>query len=433
MNTHLNLFRTYTKVNREDYQLEDDLTRGLALTLLENNLFLYSFLRNIFKDQEEIYKNVFSDFEGKNEISIDIQKKVSTVECDHLFAVSISEAKLDIPNFFKQQHHREYDPITDMLITVANIAIIVEVKPNYHDCTAQLYNQAYNANNKAISPSNVTPIDYNWAKLMETAIEVNNFQAATNKPSRFLQDFINYIKSHNYTWLPELSLGSLDINGNVSAIRDRLKTAIEVSNLTALEAKRLAIKVNDISWTDELILDVNQQKQSMLALSYPGNTKGQGYSLYQKDNEEPNFKKEIVVDGITCKVHKSYHIKLSGFQTYFTGLWFNQSDIKNKNFFTRVNFLQYSGRKKRGDGWLQIENFFDEYFKEDYHWRKKIEWEQKVLDSGRSQFDIALGYECYVEVEYSELQKLDKDKSNVEPLANFLQNLKAEFGNLLVS
>ena len=47
MNRHLNLFKTYTKEDR-NYQLENDLTRAFAITLLENQLFLHEVLKQIF-------------------------------------------------------------------------------------------------------------------------------------------------------------------------------------------------------------------------------------------------------------------------------------------------------------------------------------------------------------------------------------------------
>ena len=37
MNSHLNIYRTYTEINRK-YQLENDLTRALAIALQEDSL-----------------------------------------------------------------------------------------------------------------------------------------------------------------------------------------------------------------------------------------------------------------------------------------------------------------------------------------------------------------------------------------------------------
>ena len=38
MNKHLNIYKTYTKVNRKNGELEDDLTRALAIVLQENDV-----------------------------------------------------------------------------------------------------------------------------------------------------------------------------------------------------------------------------------------------------------------------------------------------------------------------------------------------------------------------------------------------------------
>ena len=209
MNNHLNLFKTYTKKERE-YQLENDLTRGLALTLLENELFLNTFLNEVLK--EKGYNKAFDDFEGKQKIEIDIQKKVSSIkEVDHIYAVSISEHEMQTSSFFSQTHDREYDPITALLITLGNIAIILEIKPNNQDCTRQLYNQALNAwTEKEISSKEITPVDFNWKKLMIKAVNIHNLQKAPKTHSRSISDFIQKIRAHNFDWLPQPALISME-------------------------------------------------------------------------------------------------------------------------------------------------------------------------------------------------------------------------------
>ena len=430
MNNHLNLFKTYTKEDREK-QLENDLTRGLALTLLEDNLFLHSFLKYIFKHKENAFDNIFGDFSGKEPIKIDIQKRVSTIpEVDHLFAVSLSEYKMNSEIFFDQNYDREYDPRTDLLITIDNVAVIVEVKPWDYDCTAQLYNQALNAWQKPITNKEVTPVDFNWKKLMLMALQVNNFQKATSQPSRFLNDFIQYIQAHNFRWLPQKPLAALSIRGNPSPIYDRIDTAIKNSKFTSLEYKRLGF-VCDKPWADEIILELDPEGENLEILIYPGNTKRQGGHIFNQSGE-PEFKEFIEIDGNSFPVYKKYHIKLTG-QNYITGLWAGKNDFSTP-LYTQATFRNHSGRKERKTGaWEQIENLFDLHFVADYNWKKKLHWKKKIIESNRKRFDISFGYELKMKIPYKFLQELDTDKDDLSGLDNFLNQINSQFSSLLLN
>jgi hypothetical protein len=89
MNTHLNLFRTYTKENRQ-YQLENDLTRALAISLQEDSLFLHEVLNSIL--EENMMGQLFNDGSNSNNIDIQIQvNNTNITEVDQIFAVSLSE------------------------------------------------------------------------------------------------------------------------------------------------------------------------------------------------------------------------------------------------------------------------------------------------------------------------------------------------------
>ena len=63
MNSHLNIFRTYAKENRR-YQLENDLTRALAICMQEDSLFFHEILKAILDAK---YSNeLFNDLNSLN-------------------------------------------------------------------------------------------------------------------------------------------------------------------------------------------------------------------------------------------------------------------------------------------------------------------------------------------------------------------------------
>ncbi|WP_299061705.1 hypothetical protein [uncultured Polaribacter sp.] len=432
MNSHLNLFKTYTKENKER-QLENDLTRAFAICLLENNMFLHSILKTVLK--ESVYSNLFSNFEGKSNLKIDIQKRVNELESfDKLYAVSVSGFKMKTDDFYAQTFTTEFQPITDMVISIDNVVVIFEVKRDNTDCTAQLFNQALNAlktqdKNNIINISTVTAVDLCWSKLVKLSLKINNFQKSINNTSRFLNDFIEFVKTHNYRWFPELPLSAVKLNKNLNRVEDRIKTAISNSNYESL-VNRIGFKIN-VGWASEVIFRLDKSVNTFDAYIYPGNTKGQGYSLFTKEGE-PKFVHEIHLNGNTFKIEKSFHIKFTSFQKYFQGLEGKNSDTILP-MITKANFRKISGRKKRGaNNWKNVEVFFDKHLKPEYEWRGKCNWIDGILKSGKNQFDLSLGFMLRIKIPFEILQNVDTSENNIIPLIEFLEKIKNEFEKIVI-
>ena len=101
MNRHLNLYKTYTKTNRS-HQLENDLTKALAICLQEDTLFFHEVLKGILSADH--YNQIFESFETEITVTIDIQKETSKVNgFEHIYAVGLSESQLS--DFWSQTHN----------------------------------------------------------------------------------------------------------------------------------------------------------------------------------------------------------------------------------------------------------------------------------------------------------------------------------------
>lgn len=430
MNKHLNIFKTYTKKNRS-YQLENDLTRALAICLQEDALFFHEVLKTIINDSG-LYNKLFEDLDGDTEVQIEIQKRTSQVdEFDKIFAVSLSESVMS--GFWQQKHNTEYDPICDLVITINNILIVIEAKRDNINCTSQLYNQILNVlsyQNKCLDDSRevVTPVDLNWRKLMAIAVKVASFEKTTSNTNRFLNDFIQLVKEHNFSWLPETPIGSLK-NINAKSISRRIESAIIkfcdnselVEKLTYRD--RLGTTFTP-KWANELLFDINAETGELVVEIYPGNTKGQGYHIFQS---EPQFSQQLKIDGELYAIEKSYHIKIMG-QSYITGLWLAEDDFK-KNLYTKRNFNQYTGRVRK-ESWKDTEALLDEHISCD--WRSKCKWEDKILKSNRTRFDISFGYLIKIKIPFERLSQLDVDHNDITPLANLIESIYKAFETSLL-
>ena len=265
MNKHLNIFKTYAKDNRS-YQLENDLTRALAICLQEDALFFHEVLKTII-DDSGLYNRLFEDLDGDTEVQIEIQKRTSLIEdFDKVFAVSLSESAMS--DFWQQNHNSEYDPICDLVITINNILIVIEAKRDNIDCTSQLYNQILNIFNKQNKPFEnnqeaITPFDLNWKKLMAIAVKVASFEKTTGNTNRFLTDFIQLVKEHNFSWLPETPIGSLK-NVNAKSIFRRIESAIIkfCDNNEAIEKLAYRDRLGTTftkGWANEVLFNVDKK------------------------------------------------------------------------------------------------------------------------------------------------------------------------------
>lgn len=437
MNSHLNIFKTYTNSLRT-YQLENDLTRAFAITLQEDSMFFNEVLKEIFKNSK-FYSQLFESLESETLISIDIQKAASKInDFEHIFAITLSESF--IGNFWDKNHNRKYDPICDLVIEINGVYLIIEAKRDSVDCTAQLYNQILNiistnennivSLNEAEHGKLITPYDLNWSKLMSIAIKVLSFQKSFGNTNRFLNDFVALVKSHNFRWLPESPINALNSSNRNSILRRIDSAIIEVAkNNNEIEKlhynDRLGI-VFTKNWAQEILFNINQDGDLIVAI-YPGNTKSQGHSLFSKN---PNFNKQVVIFNEEYEVSKTYHIKFTSFQKYFTGLWFGENTMK-ENLYTRDYFYKYTGRKKRGNDWAELGNLFDNCL--DYNWREQCNWQNKIEKSGKNQFDISFGYELVIEIPFTKLKELDTEQSNLTNLTNLITEINSVFKNNLLN
>lgn len=423
MNTHLNIFNSYSKSNRQ-YQLENDLTRAFAISMQENSLFFNDILKEVFK-QTDYFNEFFNDMETKNEIAISIQVHSNDIKgFEKLFAVSLSEHIMREDHFWSQKNETRYDPICDIVIRINQIIIIIEAKRDNVDCTAQLYNQAFNICHKNdLELDNIKeivhPIDLNWPKVMGNAVKVHSFETATGTNNRFLKDFIDLVKNHNFRWLPEPSIYSVSPD-NTKAIQRRIDSAINELNKSEsykkLEYTDRSGLFFDLPWAQEVLYKVTEKGDLDISI-YPGNTKSQGIYIFSHD---PRIKNTVTIINKVYSVSSLYHIKFTSFQKYFSGLTFGD-DMLAKPLYTINNFHNYCGRKRRGKDWNEIEALFDECFNKNYDWKKECNWESQVINSGRNQFDLSFGYELTILIPFKELQAIDKSKSDLTGLISLIE------------
>lgn len=439
MNNHLNIFKTYSSINRE-HQLENDLTRALAICFQEDSLFFHKILEDMFKNTF-YYEKLFGSINADTRLTIDIQKQADQLNgYEHIFAVSLSESKMT--HFWEQDHSKEYNPVCDIVIAINEVLIIIEAKRNNENCTAQLHNQIMNIvrhndefKDKTFNKDNfekiVTPYDLNWTDLMSVATKVLSFEQATNNKNRFLSDFVKLVRKHNYRWMPEPAISSLQPDDIKSIVRRIESTLDEVTKqkegISKLDYNDRQGLVFTKNWAQEILFSITKKGDLKLSI-YPGNTKGQGYALFKND---PEFSSHLSIKGVEYPINEKFHIKFTSFQRYFSGISFEEKDIKQV-LYSKQNFSRFTGRKKRGEQWKSLKELFDTSFKQEFDWRSKCNWEG-IIASGRNQFDISFGYQIDIYIPFERLQELDQNHDNLDNLVDLTENIyRAFYQNLLL-
>lgn len=434
MNRHLNIFHSYAR-EYSDNKLENDLTRALAICLQEDNVFLNTILKTILSKKD--YESLFTDMAGETRVSIEIQKNVESLEAfNKLYAVSITGIEMNEEEFSvqtKSSESKEY--ITDLVILTNDIAIIVEVKPNDVSCTPQLAQQAHKSIEDAeINFSDVIPRDLNWKKLMATAVQVSNFNRASGSGSRFLNDFIQFIREHNHAWLPVAPFSSLSNSiEKKQAYIKRLNAALSSisEQHPSLEYNdRIGLKLN-LPWAQEIVFNLSNYHSNQAALCFgfwPGNTKGQGSRMFseigKKDWKPP---KTICLQGHEFEVIWGYEIKFCHFNGYVTNVVINDSNVKpGKKILSRDTHHTFTGKYDRAD-WSNLEKFLDDFLLDSFDWRKASNWEKHFINTGRNYLTLSIGYEIETIVPVSYLQQIDTSQDDLTKLTDLIIEMKERY------
>src|SRR5690606_18721708 len=176
---------------------------------------------------------------------------------------------------------------------------------------------------------------------------------------------------------------------------------------------------------------VKDETGDLVISIYPGNTKAQGAYLFSTGG---TVSETVIVAGKTYKIDKAFHIKFTSWQRYFTGLWFYDKNLKKDGLYSREIFNNFAGRNSKDSGqWDQLEMLFDEYFKEEFDWKKHMDWNGKIKCSGKNRFDVSFGYGISLVIPFSELKATDNHPENFDGLTALIKSCYTAFENELIT
>ena len=419
MNRHLNIYQFYN--SNDAHFIEDNLSRGFALCLLKDNLFLDTVLRQLLNSNE--YFDLFNTDYPDYEISIDLQVKTQELlSYDVIIAVACSGKELSFSNIESLQSFGSNNPITDVTLSIRNICIIFEFKRSDEDCRAQLKNQVDSIINLGSSNPKTRYVDFNWRKITKSLINTLSIQRQTNSVNNFCSDFYSFIEQYNPNWFPIRNLNQIPfpINSddpNFTHLNNRLnqiKQSVAKKLKTEVEIKpgKFARKIVQLDWGFAKELHINSsQTQAVKSLKlsiWIGDSKWQGTQLFHNRNTSLEFPESI--EG--SKLEAIYYLKFSHFNSQVYSLELSSMEaISTHNF---EFFSKWAGRHKRNESW---DNFISELNRliPEWNMRSNYEFDTQFTHSGRNQFDLSIGVRLNALLPYSEAQKLDSfsDESQI--------------------
>jgi len=437
MNHHLNIFRFYNESNEKIF-IENNLSRAFALCLMNDTLFFNEYLRAIIEPEDFDY--LFTLIDSDTKYSIDIQIDTESIDKESfkkVYALAMTTDKnLDMSDFFSQAQFKEKKNITDIVISIKDIIVIIEVKRTTEDCKVQLYNQILPFIEK--KDIIVLPKSFSWQNVVAILEKINHLQILNNQKSTFINDFLELSKIRFPEWFEAKPFNTLSFayqhhSSNYRELTKRMSQILVDSGNELLSYDRLGISV-PFRWASEIIpyfqyYPNDPIKEYVVFHIWPGNTKQQGYHIYGQSLNWQN-KKTLNINGKEYDLEIEFALKLCHFNRYVAGINFGEEHIV-KPINTLNNFKFNSGKWNR-DQWNDFEKFMDDHFKSDFNWRGYCDWDNNFVNTDRSYFTLAIGYEVCLYIPYAEFQALDKTNYQTEAVSDFVKKIVESFSNLLI-
>ena len=448
-NTHLRLFRFFSESENEQY-LENNLSRAFAICLQREPALLLSFLTEILSPSDQ--EKVLSIPPNEERIQVDIQQRVKDLEVasiSTIYAVAMSGEDFDEAAYEAIEARTATDnPITDLIISIRDILIVIEVKRTLENCLAQLKEQVLKIRENVESADlQIHFRSFCWKTATKLFQNIDHLYQLTGHPHSYSGELYNLIATRFNEWLDTRPFKYIDYKFSAPDSEkwiagERLKQAMQQVQQqveqyeTSFSNNRNSWQV-PFNWASEVLagMQANEGKSPALVLSmYPANTKGQGWSIFNR--EDPigwMNQRTLTVAGDQHTIEYGLHIKFAGFQgRYISGLFIYDAGTINhlkESLYTDENFRR-SGKYKRHQ-WDEFAAFFDQVFPPEYNWKSKMHWEDKFVKSGRNEFSVSFGFEVYVYIPYSKLQELDQSQDDLAAVGAYLEEAVTALGGLI--
>lgn len=444
MNHHLNLFRFFNESTETEF-IENNLSRAFALCLTNNSFFLNEYIRSIATETD--YEYLFSSISSDTECIVDIQIDTATIEKEGyktVYAIAMTaDRNLNMDDFLSQSEHKGKKNITDITISIKDILFIIEVKRTAEDCKAQLFNQLLPFI-KEKDKFSIVAKRFSWQDVVKILEKIKHIQKLGSQDSIFVNHFLELSEIKYPHWFEPKPFNVIPFSAqqgttNYIQLQKRVKQAL--AGITSLAGDayqilpfndRLSLSV-PFGWASEVIPEFETYpddiKEYVSFYIWPGNTKQQGYSIFNKSLDWAK-KKSLLVDNAEYELEISYNIKLSHYMGKFISQINYYDEDVVKPLHTSDNFYNQSGKWDR-KSWTDFEKLLDDHFKKEFKWRDYCGWEDNFLNAGKNYLFMSLGFEVRVYIPYAKFKNIDKTENDIVAVSEFINKITKAFQTLI--
>jgi len=351
---------------------------------------------------------------------VNVQQAVCDLQpCTTLYPVALTEADLNATAYATVIPWRNESPVTDLTIRYKDVLVLIEVKRTGEDCLAQLKGQvaAYQESEGDDRATVMSAKALSWARVVRLATTTRNLHQLAGHASPFTADFVQLIQYHRPHWDEVLPFASIPFARGGAVNEAALYKRLHYIQQQAFGDKlkwfndRVAMPIN-VGWASEIIThpELSDDNQGCIVVNiWPGNTKGQGWPLFQRSLDWMHTK-ILTIDGQTYAVDVEKYLKFSHFNRYIF-----EAHVPSE-FMSKPSFDTYAGKWER-DSWPELETMLTKDI--GHQWEKhKDSWHNHFINTDRNYTAVSLGFAVSVYVPYVELQQLDSSTENWQPVAD---------------
>jgi hypothetical protein len=412
MNRHLNIFNFFNGSDAE--YLEDNLSRGFALCLKHDSVFLDKILKAVLTENK--YSELFNTDYPDYRIEIDLQTRVTDL-ADYSHIVAVACSGKEIAEFETVAPRDTGNPETDVSIIINDACILFEFKRTSEDCAAQLKCQAEKLKLNCPDATAIEYRDLSWSKIVRILLNASSLEKQIHAENPFTVDFVKFLENFP-EWFPTRLLRNVafpktgdvsnyyPLNSRLNQIKnqvygpERTKEIIGRFNRHVIEAKFL--------WINEVNVEpVTTNGENFIAIRFHvGDTKLQGQSFFRKNPHGLDFPEKILGYTLSAEPYLRFAHRNS------SRLWIRPTLEASRKTHNLAFLDAYAGRYKRED-WMTIINVIDRTvsgWKNKCflpNWTASCEWDEVFPNSGRNYFDFSMGTLLTIYLPFAECQKLD--------------------------
>ncbi|OHW63385.1 hypothetical protein EUAN_02490 [Andreesenia angusta] len=436
-NRHLNIFEHYTQ--KGSLPVENNLSRGLAILLNQNNLVLDRFIDYVnAKCFEKKSPSIVSKPQRSNDKQIGIQQKITkTVQSypDPQSIIGITLTTSSPINMIENEYDDNNSLITDIVIRCKDTLVVIEVKRNAADARLQLKQQVKSIEEEVVRQGGNRPstelLDGTWEEVISILQDVYNI-SGSNEDS-ILGHYLNHLENYYQEWFPISLLNDIPIQyENEPAIDKRILSLIKNCCENESDSEKYSgryIVPLDYDFCNQAQISMDYGSKRLMITVWSGDTKWQSHCLLNKTANDLSwvYEDNLTVDGFELELLTEPYLRLAHFQSTIIAEYFDKRYYQN-NFGASKDkckelYNDITREWKRTD-WSELRAFlkgkynglidmnsFDSDFKNSFE------------NSNRSYAHVSFGYETTAYISMDVVSEYEKNNSTLrgsDKLASFI-------------